>query len=250
MDERVNEEISGESLYFPGEDCRPDRGINIVSGHGSFSSPTVAGDLEVLPGHKNGNTQLLSENPVIGNFTGVEGAGGVNSVVPCSTAESPNDDNSARNPRLTDAGGERTHVAERHVEREEFIGVQGAVQIDSAENRMQGPTDRQLQAGSIASTDPPRKLTLGCVFLEHGPASEEIGLTHSRGLSVFSKTDGGAECMDRGVPSKSQCGPGYNGSNDKPNIIFGKVLLSSSSSENPRGETGNTISVCTSHPKS
>ncbi|GAB4858559.1 hypothetical protein Ancab_010033 [Ancistrocladus abbreviatus] len=258
---RVNEEISGESLYFPGEDCRPDRGNHTVSGHGSFSSHTVAGDLEVPPGHKNGTIQVLSKNPVTGHLIGVEGAGGANSVVQCFTVESPNDDISARNPQLTDTGRESTHVAERRVEREKPIGVQGVVQINSAENRMQGPTDRQLQTGSIASTDPPRKLTLGGVFLEHGPVREEIGLAHLRGLSVFGNTNGGIECRDGGAPSKSQCmdrgalsksqgGPGCSGNNVKPNIIYGKVPLSSSSIETPRGETGNTTSVCNRHHKS
>ncbi|GAB4858762.1 hypothetical protein Ancab_010239 [Ancistrocladus abbreviatus] len=180
---RVNKEISGESLYFPGEDCRPDRGINIDSSHGSLSSPTVGGESGDLLGHKIGNTQMLSENPVIGNIT-----------------ESLNDDNPARNPRLTADGGERNQVAGRRVEREEYLGVQGAVRVDSAAIMIQGPIDSQMQAGIIAYPDTsPRELTQGCAFLDPRPAcsikEEDIGLTHSLGKSVFSRAEGRATCL-------------------------------------------------------
>ncbi|GAB4842062.1 hypothetical protein Ancab_012022 [Ancistrocladus abbreviatus] len=206
---------------------------------------------------------MLSENPVIRNTTGEERPGGPNMMERSSMAVSWNDDNLAKNLRLAAEGGERNIVAERRVEREESVGVQGAFLVDSDVIMTQGPIDGKTQAGNFAYPENSvRELTWGCAFLDLGPAcrtnGEAIGPAHSLGQSVCRRVKGGVTCLGQGVHIKprpkhvgvSSCGPGCSGSSDKPKTTSVEVPSPTGSSKIPREVNGNVNTVCNSHPKS
>ncbi|GAB4846910.1 hypothetical protein Ancab_025920, partial [Ancistrocladus abbreviatus] len=232
---RVNEEISGECLFFLGD----------------------------LPVHGNGNPQMISKNPVIGNTIGDERAWGTNTVERSSKAASFNNDNLAKSMRLAANGGERSKVAEGRVEREASLRVQGPIIVDSDIIMKQRPIDRKTQAGNLASPKTSlRELNRGHVVVGLGPVDrtngEDIGPGNSPGQSVFRRAEGGVAYLGRGNHIKprtkkegvSNCGPGCSGSSGEPKKTSIGVPTPLGSSEILREENGNANTVSDSHQKS
>ncbi|GAB4856341.1 hypothetical protein Ancab_014264, partial [Ancistrocladus abbreviatus] len=88
----VNEEITEECLYFPGEDCSLDWGNKIVDSHRSSSSSkgfAITGEPSYYGRASNYN---VSEDRLIGIHTNEEGAWGNNNVEMSSKSARYNDD--------------------------------------------------------------------------------------------------------------------------------------------------------------
>ncbi|GAB4839281.1 hypothetical protein Ancab_028808 [Ancistrocladus abbreviatus] len=103
---RVNKETSGESLYFPGEDCRPVWHSSYAGCHGSSSSAKGAG--ESGEASESGRVNISNPNkiPAIEISIGGEGACGNITTEKYTREARRNDDTVVHSLRLdVDRGG-------------------------------------------------------------------------------------------------------------------------------------------------
>ncbi|GAB4826303.1 hypothetical protein Ancab_009167 [Ancistrocladus abbreviatus] len=205
-------EISGECLYFPGEDYKPDWGIIIDSSHGSLSSPTVGGETGDLPGHGIGNPQMLSGNPVIGNTIGDERAGGPNTVEWRSMAGPIASKTQAGNPAFPENSLREL--------------TRGYAWLDL------GPACR-TNGEAIGPTH-----SLGQSVFRR---AEGVAACLGRGVHIKSRPK---------YVDVSSSGPGCSGSSDKPKTTSVEVHSPSGPSKIPREANGNANTVCNSHSNS
>ncbi|GAB4840399.1 hypothetical protein Ancab_021165 [Ancistrocladus abbreviatus] len=174
---RVKEEITGESLYFPSEDCKPD--WNFKNAGWSCSSSSSKGYAETGEFLECGraNNQKPSKIPSIGISIGEESACGNNKAKKCTRAASCNDDIVVKRLCLDVDRGVRSRETEGLVER-------GASSI----------LLRELDGSSVG--------------LGRGPicriTEEDNGLSIALGHPFISSEKGGLENTNQGTHSIPQ----------------------------------------------
>ncbi|GAB4828130.1 hypothetical protein Ancab_035045 [Ancistrocladus abbreviatus] len=149
MHVRVNEEISGEGLYFPGEDCRPDWELKMAIGSGSPSSSNRSAGTRDPVDTGQDNTLGNREKPVIGLRIDDELVRGTPMADLPTTAAGCNEDSLNLCMTGDNAGGGRNREIERLVERETTVGVQEAINAGVVPTILEGTSGGHFQAGIL-----------------------------------------------------------------------------------------------------
>ncbi|GAB4828791.1 hypothetical protein Ancab_018452 [Ancistrocladus abbreviatus] len=167
---QVNEAISGESLYFPGEDCKPIWQSSYVGGHGSSSSAKGAGVLGEASEFGRVNISNPSKILAIGISTGREGACGNISTEKCTREARRNDDTGVNSLRVDVDRGGQSRESEGLVEREELVGAQELINAGVDSLTHIGTNMRNVQsANTVSPSLLPRELDGSLAGLGRGP---------------------------------------------------------------------------------
>ncbi|GAB4849544.1 hypothetical protein Ancab_004338 [Ancistrocladus abbreviatus] len=199
---RVNKEISGESLYFLGEDCRPDWNFKNAGCPGSSSSSKGYAETGEFSEYRWANNQKLSKISSIRIPTNEDRACRNNTAEKCTRAASCNDDIVVKHLHLDVDRGVRISETEGLVEREEPVGAQEIINAGVELLMHKGTNERNMQSGnSISPSILPRELDWSSVRLGRGPmcriTEEAEGLSIASGHPSFSSEKGGLENTDR-----------------------------------------------------
>ncbi|GAB4861389.1 hypothetical protein Ancab_036572 [Ancistrocladus abbreviatus] len=171
----VNEEITGECLYFLGEDCRPDWEIKNADGSGSSSSSNGCAETKDPANSGPDNTQKNKEQQVIGKVLGDELARGTPKTYLRTKAACCNDDFLNFHITVDTDGGGRNRGIEGLVEREATVGVQEPINAGSDFLIHEGTIGRNFQAGILESPSIiHRPLDGATPDLVCGPANREL----------------------------------------------------------------------------
>ncbi|GAB4852285.1 hypothetical protein Ancab_016477 [Ancistrocladus abbreviatus] len=260
---RVNEEIMGECLYFPGEDCRLVWRTKNVDSHGPSTSSKGCVETGDFSNYVRANNQKMSENQVIGKTIGDERAWGNNMAEKCTKAASSNDDKLDKSLCMDVDGGERNREAKGLVEREAPIGVQETINVGSVLLMNKGTIDRNMLSGKFDSPKiTQRELDGATSGLGHGPVCRNIeeadGLPISSGLADTRREKGGNENVGQSHHQKprpkntsvSSCGPACRRNSGETGKTADGLPTSSGFSEIRREGCGNENKARGSHQKS
>ncbi|GAB4832648.1 hypothetical protein Ancab_006666 [Ancistrocladus abbreviatus] len=177
---RMNEEISRESLYFPGEDCRPVWHSRYTGCQGSSSSSKGAGE----SGEASEFGRAIIPNPskilAIRISIGEERACGNNTAEKCKRAARRNDDTVVHCLRSNVDRGGRSRETEGLVETEELVGTQEIINAGVESLIYKATNKRNVQFDNLVSPCIlPREIDVSLVGLGSGPvcrlSEEDVG---------------------------------------------------------------------------